>query len=115
MAFVGHRFEDGCDQFRIGGQGQIFLGAGADRIDGAARIGADTAGHDRRADAFGRQRAHEAPDVERHIRHHQVGAAPVAQFRHRLIDIGRVRDFRTAIHGDFGRRSDLALEPTDDE
>ena len=63
MAFFGHGRQHRGDQFGIGRQRQIFLGAGADRIDGAARIGADAAGDDRRADPFGRQGAHQPADI----------------------------------------------------
>ena len=47
VAVLGDRGEDGGDQLGIGRQRQILLGAGLDRGDGGARIGADAAGDDR--------------------------------------------------------------------
>ena len=79
VGFVGHRGQHGGDQFGIGGQRQIFLGAGADRVDRAARIGADAAGDHRGADALGREAAHQRADVQRDVAQHQVGARAAAQ------------------------------------
>ena len=81
VAFVGDGGEHGGDQLGVGRQRQVFLGAGADRVDGAARIGADAAGDDRGADALGDERAHQLADVERDIAEHEVGAAAAAQAR----------------------------------
>ena len=81
VALVGDGCEHSGDQLGIGRQRQIFLGAGADRIDGAPRVGADAAGDDRRADAFGGQRATRRPMSSVTSRHHEIGAVAAAQAR----------------------------------
>ena len=79
VGFVGHRRQHRGDQFGVGGQGQIFLGAGADRVHRAAGVGADAAGHHRGADALGRDGRDQGADVQRHVAEHQVGARAAAQ------------------------------------
>ena len=115
MRFIGHGGEHGGDQFRIGGQGQIFLGAGADRVHGAARVRADAAGDHRGADAFRRQALDQGADVQGHVAEHQIGARPTAQTVQRLLDRDGVGDFCAPVHGDLGRRADLAVQSTDNE
>src|SRR6185503_19108424 len=73
VGFVGHGRKNSGNQFRLGRQGKIFLGAGADGIHRPAGVGADAAGHDRSADAFGRQTAHQGSDFQADIAEHQVG------------------------------------------
>jgi len=113
MAFIGNRGENGCDQLGIWRQRQIFLGACTDRIDRAARVCSHSGGHDRRTDSFRRERPHQPADIERDIGENEVGAATVAQLCHGLVDVDRMGDFRPAIHGNFGRRADLALQSAD--
>jgi hypothetical protein len=115
MALVRHRRQHGRDQLGIGRQRQILLGSGANGVDGAARVGADAAGHHRRADALGGERADQPADVVGDIAHDEIGAAPGAQFRQSLVDVARVRDLGAAIHRDLGRRADLALQRADNE
>ena len=115
MGFIGHRRQHRGDQFGIGGQGQIFLGAGADGVHGAAGVGADAAGHHRGADAFGGKAAHQGADVERHIAEDQVGADAAAQGRQGLLDVARMGDLGALVHGDFGGEADLPLKSADDE
>ena len=115
MALVGDGRENSCDQFGVRRERQIFLGSCPDGIDRAARVGSDTAGHDGGADAFGGECANQAADIERDIAQHQVGAAAGAQLGERLFEIGCMRDFRPAVHGDLGGRADLALQTADDE
>jgi len=115
MGFVRHRRQHRGDQFRIGGKRQIFLGARANSRHGAACVGADAAGHDRSADALGRQPAHQGADIQAHIAEHQVGAHATAKRGQRLFDIRGMGDFRTLVHGDFGGQTDLALKSADDK
>ncbi len=115
VALVGDGGEHGCDQLGVGRQRQVFLGAGADRVDGAARIGADATGHDRRADALAGQPAHQQADVERDVAEDEVGAVAAAQRRQALLDVERVDDLGAARHRDLGGRADLALQAADDE
>ena len=115
MGFVGHRRQHGGDQFGIGGQGQIFLGAGADRIHRAAGVGADAAGHHRGADAFRRQAAHQCADIQGDVAEHQVCAGAAAQRIQRLFDGDRMGDFRPPVHRDLGGRADLAVQSADNE
>ncbi len=115
MGFIGHRRQHRRDQFGIGGQGQIFLGPGADRVHCAPRVGADAAGHHRGADALRCQAAHQGADVQHDIAEYQVRAGAAAQAGQRLFDIGRMGDLGAAIHRDLGRRPDLALKSADNE
>ncbi len=115
VGFIGDGRQHRGDQLGIGRQRQVFLGARADGVHGAARIGADAAGDDRRADALGREAAHQVADVALDVAQHQVRANAAAQGRHALFDVGRMRDFRAAIHGDLGCRAELALQSADDE
>ena len=82
MAFVGHRCQHGRDQFGIGRAGADipWRRRGSRRRRGACRC------RRRRPRPACRCARPPAPrtrraDVERHIRHHEVGAAPAAQAR----------------------------------
>ena len=44
VAFLADGFENGGDQFWIGGQGDVFLRTTFDRVNGCIAVVADTAG-----------------------------------------------------------------------
>jgi hypothetical protein len=115
VALVGDGGEHGGDQFGIRRQRQIFLGAGADRVDRGARVGADAAGDDRSADAFGLERATSRPISSVTSTSTRSAPRPPRSTAQRLFDVGRMGDFRAAIHRDLGGRADLALQSADDE
>jgi len=110
MRLVGDCRKHGADQYGIGGQGHIFLCAGADRVHGAARIGSDAACDHGRADPFVRERADEETDVEHDIGHDEIGAAPLSQVSERQFDGARMRHFGALLDGDLGCRADLPAE-----
>ena len=112
---VGDGREHRRDQFRIGRQRDVFLGAGMDGGDRGAGVGADAAGDDRHRDALGFEPQHQVADVERDVDHHEIGAAAGAQHVERLIDVARVGDAGAAIHRDLGRGGELALQGPDDQ
>jgi hypothetical protein len=112
---VGDRGEHRGDQFCVGRQWNVFLGAGMDGGDRGARIGGGTAGDDRRMDVLGLKPGDKIADVERDVDHQQVGAAAGAQHRQRLGDVGGVGDHRALVHCDLGRDGELAVQRSDDQ
>jgi hypothetical protein len=104
-----------CDELRIRGQRDIFLGAGPDGFDGGIRVVAGTAGDDRQADAFGFQALDQAADVEAHIAHHQVRALAGAQRVQGRFDIFGMGNFRPAGNGNLAGGADLAVQRPDDD
>ena len=76
---VGDRGQHRGDQLGLGRQGDEFLGAGADGVGGAAGVGADAAGHHRRADALGLEAAISAAMSSVVVDDQQVGARAAAQ------------------------------------
>ena len=112
---IGDGREHGSNQFRVGRQRDIFLGAGMDRRDRGAGIGCGAAGDNRSVDMLGFEPVDELANVERDIDHEQIGAAAGAQHRERLGDIGRMHDRGAPIHRDLGRGGELAVERADDQ
>ena len=53
--------------------------------------------------------------ADRVTEEHQVGARTAAQAIQRLLDRNGMGDFRAPVHGDLGRRADLAVQSTDNE
>src|ERR1051326_2679858 len=115
MGFVRHGGQYSGNQLRIGRQRHVFLGARADRIDGAARIRADAASDDRRADVLGSKRADQSGNVEADIAHDKIGSAAGTQFRKGLVNSYRVRDLGALIERDLGCRADLSAETAYDQ
>ena len=114
-AVVGDGGEHGGDQFGVGRQRDVFLGAGLDRGDRGARVGRGAAGDDRRVDVLGLEPGDQLADVERDVDHQQVGAAAGAQHGERLGDVRGVGDRRALVHRDLGRGGELAVERADDQ
>ena len=112
---VGDGGEHGGDQFRIGRQRDVFLGAGMDRGDRGAGVVGDAAGDDRHVDVFGLQPHHQVADVEGDIDQQQVGALAAAQHPHRLFVVLGVGDGGAVVHGDLGGGRELALQCANDE
>jgi hypothetical protein len=106
--------QHGGNQFRVGRQRDILLGAGMDRGNRGARIGGGAASNDRRVNVLGFEPGDEVADVDRDIDHQKIRAAPGAQHRKRLGDIGGVSDRRALIHRDLGRGGELAVERAND-
>ena len=113
--FAGHGGDDGGDQLGVGRQRDVFLGAGADGVDGSGGIGLGAAGDDRNVEALGVERGDQAGDVDHHIDEEQIGAAAGAEARHRDLDARGVGDLGAALHGELGGFGELALEGSDDE
>ena len=112
---VGDGGEHRGDQFRIGRQRDVFLGAGVDRGDRGAGVVGDAAGDDRHVDVLGLEPHHQIADVERDVDQQQVGALAAAQHRHRLVDGLGVGHGGAVVHGDLGGGRELALQGADDE
>ena len=110
-----HCGENGGNQFRIRGEGDVLLRATLDRVDGCACIGANAAGHDGNVNAFVAKLFAQGCNRETHVNHQQVGAASIAQFRHGLFDRRAVGDFRSTRDGDLGCCSDLSVQLSDDK
>ena len=71
-----------------------------------------TIGH---VDALGVEPRDQVADVERHVDHHQVGAAARAQHGERLRVAFGVGDARALVHGELGGGGELALQRADDQ
>ena len=112
---VGDGGEYRGDQFRIGRQRDIFLGAGVDRGDRGAGIVGDAAGDDRHVNVLGLEPHHQIADVERDVDQQQVGALAAAQHPHRLFVVLRMRNGSAVVHCDLGGGRKLALQCANDE
>ena len=105
--------DDGGDQFGVGRERDVFLGAGADGVDGGGGIGLGAAGDDRDVDALAVERGDEAGNVDHDIDKQQVGAAAGAERGHGDVDGRGVGDLGAALHGELGGFGELALEGAD--
>ena len=115
VGFLGHGLEDRSDEFGIGRQRDVFLGA---RLDGAHRrlgVGADTVGDDRNADALVLERFDESRDVEFHVDHDEIGALPRPREFKGGARVRRMADLGAMIEGDLAGRSNLTVHRSDDE
>ena len=113
--FAGDGRDNGGDQGRVGGEWDVFLGAGPDGIDGGGGIALGPTGDHRDMDALAVERGNQAGDVDHHVHQQQIGAAAGAQARERDIDGGGVRDLGAAVHGELGGFGQLAFEGSDDQ
>ena len=84
-AVIGDGGQHRRDQLRIGRQRDVFLGAGMDGAHRGAGIVGHAAGDDRHVDAFGIEPVDQVADVQIDVDEQQVGAAPGAQHRQRLL------------------------------
>jgi hypothetical protein len=66
-------------------------------------------------DMFGLQCAHQLADGDGDIDHQQVGAAPGAQHRQRLRDVGGVGHRGALVHRQLGGSGELAAESANDQ
>jgi hypothetical protein len=112
---VGCRGEHRGDQFRIGRQRDVFLGAGVDRGHRGAGVVGDAAGDDRHVNVLGFQPHHQVADVEADIDQQEVGALAAAQHPHRLFVVLGMGDGSAVVHGDLGGCPKLALQCANDE
>src|SRR5690606_13689709 len=93
----------------------IFLGAGADGVDGGGGIGFHPAGHDGDGDALGLEPGDQPGNVHHHVHEQQVGALAGAQGGQADLDGGGMGNLGAAIHGHLGRGRELACQGADDE
>src|SRR5690606_19689555 len=107
--------DDGGDELGIGGQGDIFLGPGADGVDGGGGVGLGAAGDDRNGDALVVERADEAGDIDHDVDQKQVGALAGAERGEGDLDGGGVGDLGPALHGELGGLAQLAVQGSDDQ
>src|SRR5690606_25503445 len=114
-ALARHGGDDGGDQFGIGRQGDIFLGAGADGVDGGGGVGLDAAGDHRNGDALGFEPGDQPGNVHHDVDQQQVGALAGAQRSQRDAHRGRMGDLGAAVHGHAGGQGQLPFEGSDDE
>ena len=112
---VGDGGEHRGDQFRIGRQRDVFLGAGVNGGDRGAGVAGDAAGDDGDVDVFGLEPDHQVADVERDVDQQQVGALAAAQHAHRLLVVLRMGHGGAIVHGDLGGGRELALQCANDE
>ena len=112
---VGDGGQHRGDQFGVGRQRDIFLGAGLNGRDRGARIGGGAAGDDRRMNVLGFEASDQIADVDGDVDHQEVGAASGAQHRERLGDIRGMGDQRALVHRELGRGGELAVERADDQ
>ena len=108
VAFLGHRRENGGDQFGLGWQRDEFAGAGLDRPHRGIAVGADAAGHHRHVDALGPQAGDEARDVELDVDHDQLGALAPPQRSERGVGVAGVGDLGAPVEGDLAGDADFA-------
>src|SRR5690606_24121020 len=114
-AFAGHGGNDGGDQFGIGRQGDIFLGAGADGVDGGGGIGFDAAGDHGDGNALGIKGGDQPGNVHHHVDQQQIGAPPGAQGGQGDLDGGGMGHLGAAGHGHLGGGAELSLKGSHDE
>ena len=112
---VGDGGKHGGDQFRVGRQRDVFLGAGVDRGDRGAGVVGDAAGDDRHVNVLGLQPHHQVADVEGDVDQQEVGALAAAQHPHRLLMVLRMGHGGAIVHRDLGGRRKLALQCANDE
>ncbi len=112
---VRDRCKNRCDQFRIGGQGNVFFGPCVNRRDRSTGIGGDAAGDDRHMNVLCFQPHHEIADIQRNIDQQEIRAFAAADNAHCLLAVLGVGHRCTAFHGDFGRRGELPFQGTDNE
>ncbi len=112
---VGHRRQHRGDQFRIGRQGDEFLGACPDGVASALGVGADAAGHHRHPDPLGLVGGDQAGDVQVVVDHQQVGALAGAQGVGGRLARLHVGDLRPRVHGHLHRAGELSAQSSDDQ
>ena len=112
---VGDGGQHRGDQFRVRRQRDVLFGAGLNGDDRGAGVGRGAAGDDRRVNVLGLQPGYQLADRQGDIDHQPVGAAPGAQHRQRLSDIGGVRHRRALVHRQLGRGGELAVESANDQ
>ena len=112
---VGDRREHGGNQLRVGRQRNVFFGAGVDRGDRRARVGAGPASDDRHVDVLMLEPRDQVADVDADIHHEEVGAAAGPQHAQRLLDILGVGDGGAFVDRELGRERQLTLERPDDQ
>jgi len=103
------------DQLGVGGQGDVFLGAGADGIHGRRGVALGAAGDHGNDETLGLEPGDQPGNVHHYVDQHQVGAAPGAERGERDLDGGRVGNLGAAIHGELGGGGELAFEGADDQ
>ncbi len=116
LASRGHGGDHGGDQLGVGRQGDVFLGAGADGVDGGGGIGLGAAGDDRN-DGCARLRARRSGRGCRPSHRPAAGRrrVPARSARKRDLDAWRMGDLGAAVHGDLVASVSWPLEGSDDQ
>ena len=112
---VGDGGQHGGDQFGVGRQWDVFLGAGVNGGDRGAGVGGGAAGDDRGVNVLGFEPLHQVADVDCDIDHQQIGAAARTQHGDGLRVIRGMSDGRALVHRDLGRGGELAIERANDQ
>jgi len=99
---VGDGGQNGGDQFRVGRQRDVFLGAGVDRGDRRPGVVGDAAGDDRYMNMLGFEPHHQIADIEGDVDQQEVGALAAAQHPHRLFMVLRMGHGSAIVHRDLG-------------
>ena len=114
-AFLRDGRQDGTDQFGIRGQRYIFLCAGTNRTCGHLRGSADPASHDGNTYPLGLETGADAPHVERHIHHEQIGTLTGAKRVEGLIDAVDMGNLRAAFERNLTGGYDVAVKNSNNE
>ena len=109
VGLLRHCFQNRRDQIGVGRQRDVFLGAGADRVDRQFRIGTDAAAHDGHGDALGLEAGAQPGHVEADVDHDQIGALAGSKRGQRRVDGIDVGDLGAVLEGDLAGGCDMTV------
>ncbi len=115
-AFFGDGFQNRSNQFRIWGQGDVFLGPGANGGSGGLGIGAIHAtGDDGRIDTLRQQGLAQAFNVQAHVDQDDIGPFTIAQMFQPLVNRINCGYFRAALNGNLAGTCHVPFKGSDDK
>lgn len=109
MVLAGSRGQNRANQFRIGGQRNIFPGTGLDGIDGQRRVVRNAGGNDQNVYAFGFKAGDKLMDIQPDVYHYQFDGFAGAQYFESAFNLVSQRNVTALSNGNFARRSDLSV------
>jgi len=111
--FLGNGRQHGSDHFRVGRQGNVFLGTGPNGGDGSLRIRFHATGNHRDMHPFVLELLDQSRDIEMDFDHQQIGTTPGPEHSQRALDIVGMGHLRPALHGNLRSGCQLTAEGSD--